>query len=129
MTMRLISQRRSAAANERLLVRNLARGELTQIESLFVEETCALAVLELERDAERAHQAGIGRHDDRFADEGGHRHRHGAVVADAALHEDLPADGAVALDAVRVVHADRVDEAGDDVFALDALVGGVLDVA
>ena len=115
-------------AGERLAVGHLPPGQGVEIERPFRQQALFDAGVHLERDAEGPHQAGLRRDDDRFADEGRHGERHGAVVADAALHEDLLAHRAVALDPVGVVHADRVDQPGHDVLAADALVDRVLDV-
>ena len=84
---------------------------------------------DLQGDPEGPDQARLGRHQDAPAGECGHGGRHRPVVADPALHEEGRADRAVALDAVAVIHADRVDQAGQQVGLTDPLLGRVLHVA
>ncbi len=118
----------AALAGEGLAGDHLAVGQGRQIEGLLGDQAGLDPFLDLQGDAEGAHQAGLRRDDDGLADQGGHGQGHGAVVAHPALHEDLRPHRPVAFDAVRVVHADRVHQPGDDVLVGHPLVDGVLDV-
>ncbi len=59
--------------------------------------------LNLKRHAKCTHQTRVWRDDNFALGEGGHSQRNSTVVADATLHENLVADFAAALDAVKVV--------------------------
>ena len=83
----------------------------------------------LQGDPEGPDQTGFGRHQDAPPGERGHGGRDRPVVADPALHEDGLAHRAAALHAVVVIHADRIDQAGEQVGPAHPFMGRVLEVA
>ena len=118
----------AAVAGERAQIAHFAAGQVIEVEDVRLKQSVVDAAFDLEGHAEGAHQSGLGRHDDRLAGQGGHGDGDGFVVADPALHEDLPPYRAVAFHAIGVIHADRVNQSGDDVRHGHAFLGGAFDV-
>ncbi len=116
-------------ADEGGLMGEVAVPQVFQNVLLRLQEPSALAIDDLQGDAEGPHEARLRGDHDVSSRERRHGHRYGPVVTDAALHEDAPADRPVPFDPHVVVHGDRVDEPCQDVLPADAFVEGVLDVA
>ncbi len=115
-------------ADKGLAVLDLPFRQLEEIEAPPFGQPVLDAVLDLQGHPESAHQPRVRGNHDLPVDEGGHGEGHRLVVTDAPLHEDLLPHGALPLDPVHVVHADRVDQPRDDVLLFDPFVGGGLDV-
>ncbi len=99
-----------------------------QIELLTLQKIFFNSLFDFQSHTKSAHETGFRRNDDRLSHKRCHGHRNRSIVTDTALHEDFLPHRPVALDPVRIVHADGVDQSGYDVLVLDTLVNGVLDV-
>ena len=123
-----------------LMVQNTIRGESGTVGAhgsrdmpmwgdIFHSVSTGDAVVDLQGNAECAHETGLGRHDDRDADERSHSQRHRPIVADTALHEDAAADRASPPYPVQIVEADGIDQAGQDIVGAHPFLARRLHIA
>ena len=118
-----------ARAGKRLPILHLTGNQLIQVELGLLHKPVPDPVFHLQRDAEGPGETRLWRHDDGLPKEGRHGQWDGLVVTHAALHEDLVTDLPGSFHAVRVVHANGIDQPRNDILLRDAFVTGILDIA
>ena len=118
----------AALTGERSPVGHRTLCQHRQVKRFFLHQAAGHPFFNLEGDAEGPHEAGFRRNDDRFSRKGGHGKGNGPVVADPSLHEYLFTHRPVSFHAVDVIHADGIDQAGDNVCMADAQPLCVADV-
>ena len=116
------------AAFKRLSIFNFAVYQLLQIILLFFKQSLFNSPFNFKRYAKCTHEACFRGNNHFLTGESGQSRWYRLVVTDAALDKNLLPNRPVALDPVAVVHAYRVNQAGNNILQCYIFMDRLLDV-